>query len=165
MHDLWLCCFLDASLKLCICTTSIFRSYCLSSNYFSYILLILQLMICICRKLSRGWNNFELMKKKFRPWLNFSNPPPTVTSYLTTKILDEAMMSGRLHPTSSQRRGSSRLNPWTLTLWTEPWIPWYRHACVRPHRLRFWVDPKGHWRRASRKLINRHSVSTTRTLL
>ncbi len=45
-------------------------------------------MICICRKLSRGWNNFELMvsicrklsrgrnqKKKFRPWLNFSNPP------------------------------------------------------------------------------------------
>ncbi len=37
MHDLWLCCFLDASLKLCICTTSIFRSCCLSSNYLCYI--------------------------------------------------------------------------------------------------------------------------------
>ncbi len=46
-------------------------------------------MVSICRKLSRGWNNFELMvsicrklrrsrnqkKKGFRPWLNFSNPP------------------------------------------------------------------------------------------
>ena len=51
-------------------------------------------MISICRKLSRGWNNFELMvsicrklsrgrhqKKKFRFWLNFSNPPPTVTPH------------------------------------------------------------------------------------
>ena len=62
IHDICMICdCVDASLKLCICTTSIFRSCCLSSNYFSYIVLILQLMICICRKLSRDWNNFELM--------------------------------------------------------------------------------------------------------
>jgi len=33
-------------------------------------------MISICRELSRGRNQ----KKKFRPWLNFSNPSPAVTS-------------------------------------------------------------------------------------
>ncbi len=95
MRDLWLCCFLDASLKLCICTASILRSCCLSSSYFNYITSILELMISICRKLSRDWNNFELMisicrklsrgrnqKKKFRPWLNFSNLSPTVTPNL-----------------------------------------------------------------------------------
>ncbi len=39
IHDICVtCCFLDASLKLCICTASILRSCCLSSSYFSYII-------------------------------------------------------------------------------------------------------------------------------
>ncbi len=49
------------TLKLCICMTSILRSCCLSFSYFNYITSILELMISICRKLSRNWNNFELM--------------------------------------------------------------------------------------------------------
>jgi len=80
MHDLWLCCFLDASLKLYICTTSIFRSCCLSFNYFSYIVLILQLMICICRKLSRDWNNFELMVSICRKLSRGRNPKKKVSA-------------------------------------------------------------------------------------
>jgi len=77
IHDICMICdcavFSMLRLSCAYAQLSILRSCCLSSSYFSYI--ILEFMISICRKLSRGRNQ----KKKFRPWLNFSNPPPTVT--------------------------------------------------------------------------------------
>jgi hypothetical protein len=75
-------------------------------------------MISICRKLSRGWNNFEIMvtsslcrklsrgrKKNIRPWLNFSNLSSAVTlahrdTYITS--------SYSLDIYSKQRRSSGR---------------------------------------------------------
>ncbi len=44
-------------------------------SYSSLIVSILELMISICRKLTGGWNKFELMVSI----CNFSNPPPTAT--------------------------------------------------------------------------------------
>jgi len=77
IHDICMICdcavFSMLRLSCAYAQLSILRSCCLSSSYFSYI--ILEFMISICRKLSRGRNQ----KKMFRPWLNFSNPPPTVT--------------------------------------------------------------------------------------
>ena len=34
------------------------------------------------RSLAESWAGAGTKKKKFRPWLNFSNPPPTVTPWI-----------------------------------------------------------------------------------